>query len=592
MLFKLFGIVVTIIVGAIIGLRLSKDIDSSVLYTLFWILYVVTYLTFANIIAVSLFYDTLRTKAGPPGPRGPIGESGDVGEQGVCTEGCQQLECADRLNNAFIKKINELAGNPEPPIRFVNYYMRDKLKRICTSKQFEKSSEIKGADSVINYIIGIIEEWAKIIYEAGGKEFIESPGTEQDYNWKDGKKPFEEIEKYDIYYWKMNKLFKPIGLDVCDDPEVNKNLPQEDRPRLFMVETNVYDRTSKRGGYTTYRARNIHNSKIGLDMFPLGDVGFKGHDDSRRNGKVIDGIDAPDDVGPNRRTVLVAGEVKQPAYFKARGRFFEAKAPPGYKCLGDTAVNDTTKYRCVPEECVEKVSTNTYNGQHIYSDGRYNFGSMWGMHGADVKYNDNKASKSNHNLFRVTAGLEGHHQPFYKIRDICLTGTPPPNKKHQKGEWVSNQWHGYPEKNPGYTTKYSIFNYLGIVPEGVIHNYGTKNKFYFITTGKNPNEYFIKYYAAARGRRGNFEVAGNNDVNVNLHTNRDKKEQLWSLEYTDPRFVHIKSKQTGKYLGLHYKDGHKLIAKQYNNNQKNHKHVKWRIISTSTGERHSDLPKK
>ena len=57
MLFKLFGIVVTVILGAIIGLRLSKDIDSTVLYTLFWILYVVTYLTLANVIAVTMFYD-------------------------------------------------------------------------------------------------------------------------------------------------------------------------------------------------------------------------------------------------------------------------------------------------------------------------------------------------------------------------------------------------------------------------------------------------------------------------------------------------------------------------------------------------------
>lgn len=588
MLFKLFGIVVTIIVGAIIGLRLSKDIDNSVLYTLFWILYVVTYLTFANIIAVSLFYDVLRTKTGPPGPRGSIGEEGDVGDEGVCQEGCQQLECSGRLHESFIQKINELAGNPHPPIRFLNNFMRDKIKKICTSKQFEKTSEIKGADSAIKYITNIIEEWAKILYDAGGREYIESIGSEEDYKWKNNKKPFNEIEKYDIYYWGMNKLFKPIGLDVCDDPSINKNLPQAEKPRLFLVETNVYDKIASRDNYSVYRAKNMHNSKINLDMFPLGDVGFKGHDDSMRNGKMVDGLDAPDGIGPNRKTAVVAGDVKPPTYFKKQGRFWEAVAPSGYKCLGDTVVNDVSKYRCVPEECVEIVSDNTYNGAHIHSG---KDGSMWSIHGADVRYNDNNESKKNYNLFRVTNSTEGHHQPFYKIRDVCLNSDVPPKKSNNKGDWISNQWHGYPEKQPGYTTKYSIFNYLGIVPEGVVLNYNTKTRCYFVTSGKNPNEYLIKYYAVGKGRRGNFEIAGNNDVNVNLQSNKDKKEQLWSLEYDDPNMVRIKSKKTGKYLGLHYHNGHLLVAKQYGEHQKNYKQVKWRILSTTTGERKSDLPK-
>lgn len=585
MLFKLFGIVVTMIVGTIIGLSLSKDIDNSVLYTLFWILYVITYLTFANVIAVSLFYDNLRTKTGPPGPRGTVGEAGEVGEEGVCSKGCQQMECAEELQNIFIAKINELAGNPHPPIKFLNSFMINKLKKICTSKQFQKTSEIKGAESVINYITNIIEEWAKLLYEAGGKEYIENVGAEDDYNWKNNKKPFDEITKYDIYYWNMNKLFKPIGVDVCDDPSINKNLPQKEKPQLFLVHTNIYDKISSGDGYRVYRAKHMKNSKINLDMYPMGDVAVKSNDDVKSNNKSVDGITAPDGIGPQKMTSLIAGNVKPPAYFERKGQFWQAKPPAGYICLGDTVTNDVNQYRCVPEECVDELSTDsnqTYNGAHIYSSSK---GSMWGMHGGDMGTNGNETSNKNYNLFRTTSGNEGHHEKFYKIKDICLNSALPPNKKNDNGDWVSNQWHGYPEKNPGYAHKYSIFNYLGIIPEGVILNYETKNKYYFVISGNEPNVYFIKYYDSARGKRGNFQIAGNNDVNVNLTTNNRVIKQLWSLEYNDPNHVRIRSKSNGKYLGLHYKDGYELVAKQYNKNELDNKRTQWRIISTSTGER-------
>ena len=328
-----------------------------------------------------MFNDALRTKTGPPGPRGPVGESGDVGDEGVCREGCQQMECSERLQNDFIDKINELAGHPQPPIKFLNSYMRNKLKKICTSEQFQKTIEIKGADSVINYVSDIVKEWARLLYEASGREYVENVGAEDQFKWKNGKQPFEEIEKYDIYYWNMNKLFKPIGLDVCDDPSINKDLPQPEKPRLFLAHSNIYDKLTDGNNYSVYRGRNMYNEKIKLPMHPMGDVAVKGNRNVRSGNKSVDGITAPDDIGPQKKTALIAGDVKPPAYFQRFGQFWRPKPQPGYKCLGDTVVNDVDKYRCVPEECIDELDKQTYNGAQYYSS---NDGGIWGMYESET----------------------------------------------------------------------------------------------------------------------------------------------------------------------------------------------------------------
>lgn len=586
MIFKLFGIVVAFIIGAIIGLRISKDIDNGILYTLFWILYIVTYLTFANIIAVSLFYSTLILKTGPPGQRGPSGEPGEIGAIGVCLTGCKQAECATQLKEEFIRKINELAGNPVPSIELKNLLLLNQISNLCTSKQFETVAEMKGAEPATNYIKDIMNEWAKLLYDAGGKEFFETEGAEENFKWK-GKNPFTEIEKYDIYYWKMNKLFKPIGVDICDDPNINKKLPQKDKPLLFAINTNIYDLTQVGDTYKTFVPRASYNEKIKYNMYPIGDVAVSGGNEIG-GPKFIDNMSAPhnNNDGPAKPSLLIAGNVTAPERLERVGNFWKMIPKAGYKCIGDIAGNSATvdKYRCIPEECAERVDDNTYNGQFIYQGN----GAIWGVNGSVSNGLGNDKGKENYNLFRATEGRDGHHEPFYKIKESCFNSALPTKISTGEDNWISNRWFGYPERN----AKYSIFKFLGIVPEGVITNKETKNNYQFISTATEPNVYFIKFFNVGRKKYANFEVNGVLDIGINYRINRDKIEQLWYLEYTDPNKVYIRSKKTNKYMGQHYIHGEnnqdekkKHILKVLQYDQPTGNRTLWSIASTTTGQR-------
>lgn len=593
MIFKLFGIVVTFIIGAILGLRISKDIDNSVLYTLFWILYVITYITFANIIAVGLFYNILRDKTGPPGQRGPQGEVGEIGSTGVCQNGCKELECKNDLKDFVVEVINDIAGNPVPPVKLTNLLLLNQIHNLCTSKQFSKVAEIKGAQPAISYIKDIFREWLKILYDAGGKEFFEEPGGEENYAWNNGKNPFKEIEKYDIYYWKMNKLFKPIGVDVCDDTSVNKKMPQKhpDKPLLYMIHSNIYDETAigPNNVYKTFRARGVYNEKVQYNMYPVGDVAVSGgHEIS--GPKYIDGMGAPQNNrdGPKKPSVLIAGKVTTPERFEKSGDFWKMIPKDGYVCLGDVGDKSPNKYkyRCVPKECAERVSDTLYNGQYIYQGN----GAIWGVPGSQRNGLGNSHGNKNYNLFRVTEGRDGHHRAFYKIKEGCLTSAKPTKIPIGEGDWISNRWFGFPERDP----KYSIFNFLGIVPEGTITNKETGRHYHFVTSATEPNSFFIKHFSVGTKKYGNLEVIGLTNVGINYAVNRDKIEQLWYLDYTNPNNVYIRSIKTKKYLGLHYYHGkrdirtdekRKHLLKPLQYDKPNGNRTNWKIEKTTTGQR-------
>ena len=67
---------------------------------------------------------------------------------------------------------------------------------------------------------------------------------------------------------------------------------------------------------------------------------------------------------------------------------------------------------------------------------------------------------------------------------------------------------------------------------------------------------------------------------------------MWYLEYTDPNQVHIRSKKTNKYMGLHRvhsegnreeKNKHILKILQYDRPYGNR--TSWKIKSTTTGQK-------
>ena len=85
MLVLLIILTLSVIFGfLLLGIKLSETIKEADNKLLFWILYVVTLLSFLQLTISIIFFIKYRKKVGPIGPRGFMGERGDMGDKGKC----------------------------------------------------------------------------------------------------------------------------------------------------------------------------------------------------------------------------------------------------------------------------------------------------------------------------------------------------------------------------------------------------------------------------------------------------------------------------------------------------------------------------
>lgn len=586
MLFQIFALIVIVILSIILGLHLSDGIENSVIYILFWIMYVVSFITIGSLVMVSFFYNVLRKKQGPPGPRGATGEDGNSGDKGTCETGCQKNECSKTLLNALITQINKDAGNPTPAIKCNNVTIIERINNICSSDQFKQVVKIKSPLEVVNYLSVVMADWGSIIYQYGGREYIERMDSPVEMK----NDPLDIIKQYDVYYWGADKLFKPITVEICDDPKVNKDLPQGLKPRLKLIKTNKYsfiydDRGSGASDdVSTWRAKPVFDTIENRWHYPMGDVGTNRRnecmDNKKVDGQVADTVQLNQSnvghygaiwttEGPDKMTAVVAGDVKPPISYSYKwndrksggdfdGSFWRPNAPPGYTCLGDISNRahsppSLDAMRCVPSECVEEIPGTAGGGQYIWNDrksGASDDAAIYGITGSDSSGVGNARGEENYNLSRMNSA----HRPdpagrYYKIRDACLNpSVPVPQETTNNTGLKNNKWFGSPDKDP----KYSIFTFLGLIPEGTVTNQKTKRGYYFQSSVKYPNVYIIKDMNV-QTQYGIIEVADNNiTLNMTIDNVKDhdmKDSILWQFIYTDMNDVLIKSKNNGKYLG-------------------------------------------
>jgi hypothetical protein len=161
-----------------------------------------------------------------------------------------------------VECVNIKSNGSLRPFEINNTSLLYTANRICHSKEYKTISPLKngfvgveydknlsGPDNLINYIVNIWKEWLRLLFNAGGLEFLEDEYGDQDFEWITGRKnPFEEIEKYDIFFWGMTKDFKRLLRGICSDPNKNNLHPTPDRPRLRVLETNNYDKIWDSGG--------------------------------------------------------------------------------------------------------------------------------------------------------------------------------------------------------------------------------------------------------------------------------------------------------------------------------------------------------
>ena len=216
----LFLIIVGIIFFIIIGVNMSAKILDTIPYMLFWFMYFISIATVLNIGMTVYYYYIMKDKRGPRGTRGERGEIGNMGKAGQCSIGCRNKICEKGIKDAIIEILNKKEreeGNPNSDFideDLRNLFIKEKIKTMCQSKEFQQLVPYKGANNLINYLANIWKKIAELIYNTGGINYFKTIGAENEWDWVEYN-PWSEFKKYDIYYWGLSKDYRPQLVEKC-----------------------------------------------------------------------------------------------------------------------------------------------------------------------------------------------------------------------------------------------------------------------------------------------------------------------------------------------------------------------------------------
>lgn len=646
----LFGTMIFVFVG----LNLSENIKNSVSYALFWVVYVLVGFTLINMFLLSYFWAVIRKKTGPPGIRGPKGDTGKRGFLGKCDMKSPNAICMvevsklldelykKELQNELDKKRLEVNVNyddlkkEEDKIKnmtilnkdntLINGFMRRKVVSICKSVQFDILNDIlvqegKGPHYLIDYIKNILKEWFYLIYEQN-KLWFTDPDAIQKYEWKD-KNPFNEIKKYDIYYWGDTRRFRPLKNNICKTGlHENSTYPSSQESRIKMIKSNDYQEVYDDNGSTASRALKVFRPNKRTynenEYFPIGDIAVSGNLKNRDNlGKKKNNLtrigdleyDKSDetDNGPDEETILITGDVRSPERYELMwrdqkygaswadqikrdtsalmslsldddsygpGRLWKPIGPQGYTCLGDVATNyyppnhsnrdeylkhnKDVNIKCVPNDCVEEIDEQeVVNNERVMWQLNRDTNSDIVFNGTVYKLGDNEEATgdNSYNIFRTTdfSYIDNNGQviskngdKFYRIKQSCLNGAKQTIKDvESQFENIGIGWYGNPSNN---IPKYSIFHFMGLVPEGVIENLYTYKKYYIVHYGgMDLNCYNIYTFNESNGK---YDMAFEIDDLGDVFPRKIKKgnlRQQWKINKIEEK-LYFENKFNGKYL--------------------------------------------
>ena len=408
--------------GEVKGIKLiASGVSQQFLYTgLFLLTFINIYIFFLS----KTFNKKLENKVGSYGDKGNRGLKGKKGKTSTCEGGCSDDLCYRKIMGNITKVYNEFCKRNVleelPDNKFINnLFIKRKCRTMCNSEAFKNMMGLKGAKDTYDYLFEKWREWINIIlkYERG-KEFIDSEhSTDNDFDYMitdndkkvvDGfnvddpgtpsggkESPFDEIKKYDIWYWGSPKAARPTFIESCTSVD---KVPE---PILKMKNTNTYGTLWRSGtarqsltnvGFrnglscesklqylpnkqkgsskvTVYRADDFHtHDKLKYRKYsPMGDAIIEG-DILCHKKDVNDSLPFVEDenntlnksryVGSNgsegspiKQVQVVTGDVKKPVDYQLIGysrrntglnirekngySFWKPIPPQGYKCLGD-----------------------------------------------------------------------------------------------------------------------------------------------------------------------------------------------------------------------------------------------------------------
>lgn len=333
-----------------------------------------------------------------------------------------------------------------------NSYIKEKVITILDSDEFKEMAPYRGPLKLIEYIKDLWLVWIKLIYDASNINYFTSVGAENDFErFEDN--PFNEIKKYEAFNWGLSNKTRHRVVNVKEKykkkvelggegfknyrnikkPKVKGRAHPNNKARLKIIRTNDYYFTYDDVGTTmkeqirSYRPYSkMHN---GDRYYPLGDVVVGPVKDNTDDENELIFSDKYDNksrtfkkkgktIGPNRDTILVAGDVKKPIRYETiwydlqkkmarhwtcgmckkqpRTSYYKGIAhrpicPKGYTSIGDVYTsqdNQTPDLKertnqfgtyepirdnqpvCIPNECVEvieekdpKIIWDTYRSQ-------------------------------------------------------------------------------------------------------------------------------------------------------------------------------------------------------------------------------------
>lgn len=265
------------------------------------------------------------------------------------------------------------------------------------------------------------------------------------------------------------------------------------------------------------------------------------------------------DGGPKKDTILVTGDVRGPKsyeeVFKSPSKehsfsVWKPIPPSGYVALGYVCNKSRTPpptgpsspIRCIPARCAIKMDKDPDKRESGFTG--YNFGKS-----------GNATADNSYNLFKK------NNDQMYYINPQCTS-----EKDGRSAKTVDKTrnelgigWHGHPTREP----KYSIYSYLGYMPESIITNKLTGRKYYLLHSNiKNliHNDYdftkiisinsyiLLKYNKKTRTYDRAVGISGDNNIKILPASGADIR-QLWEIEFMDNGQFRLKSKETGNYFG-------------------------------------------
>lgn len=585
----IFLAIVVFCIYVLFGLHVTEGLETAVQKVLGWTIYTILWIVFLNVFILGYFWSVIRKKTGPYGVRGQEGETGQIGLKGECSITASQAYCMQQqthyINDLYKAKTNQSILN-EDTQKFPCTYLNEKIQKIAGSRQYQLivatlSNDNKGINNIVNYLKSIWAQWFELLYNGTsnpGVWFTDEFGDEN-YEWSGGRNPFDEIKKYDVYYWGITRDFRPLKAEICRAPmnNVDSKFPrpqysteQLDKQvsRLRIVQTNSYYKTgdtrnSDHNNDGSWWSPNVQTID-GEEYYPVGDVMAFDYNNPTKKGQTIVGeqsFPSSGKDGPDIKTILVAGDVVDPvgyvfsaypySYYNTV-RIRSPICPDGYTSLGDVSTSvmvegKFNKYKCVPSDCVEEIAPGPKHESHDEEDplqwDRYNRWFKWNkvfpghvrtwysninalnrepqegsvtsimekmaaaMQGKPIVDNLSPSSKNGYNLMRGGEFDYGPNGlPWYRIKKSCLQKVP--NRPfaplpdlplpqairdvEPNHDELGIGWYGHPYK---LDPKYSIFSFLNLVPEGMIVNQGTGQRFYIIhVEGDEVNMFNILTY--------------------------------------------------------------------------------------------------